>query len=165
MLRTYYSDRVLPSRHAGLLGVVLILCWGMYPFMVSTLFFHHVDAGLIINKLQGLPKPEYVTHRSIVIGLIMVTVLFAFTSLIQLVAITLIYRRIQKPVALWPAAILIIGAAANAIWYVKLGYFDFGGVLVGLTPMLPAVAFEIWCEKKSKDFVFSKKSSERRFSQ
>ena len=59
-------------------------------------------------------------------------------SLLQLGIVTMIYRRAQFFVQLWPLAVFLVGGIANGIWWLRTGYFDPGGAMAGLTPLMAA---------------------------
>jgi hypothetical protein len=140
---------------AGVLGWILIAIWLMYPFAVQTVI-HPGDTVGFQQWIQGFEVSRYLTSQALVAGEVTALIVLGALSLLQLGVVVLIYRRVQFAFSSWLVALLLIGVVANAIWWMRTGYFDLAGALAGLTPLVLVVGCEAACEKLGMDFVFGK---------
>jgi hypothetical protein len=138
---------------SGVLGYLLVLVWLLYPVAVVTVF-HPSDAVGFQLWLQGFSVPRTMTSRALNAGEGTALLALVMLSLLQLGIVTLIYRRAQFFVQLWPLALFLVGGIANGIWWMRTGYFDPAGALAGLTPLVAAVACHGVCERLGGNFVF-----------
>ena len=111
---------------AGVLSVLLVIIWLLYPFALQTVI-HPSDAIGFQEWMQGLPISRYITEQAKMWGLITAVLALAFLCLLHFLTLLLIYRRIQYAVSLWLVATLLIGGIANGIWYLNTGHFDLMG--------------------------------------
>jgi hypothetical protein len=140
---------------SGFLGWLLVLVWLWYPVAVVTVF-HPSDAVGFQLWLQGFAVPRYMSTRALNAGEGVAFAVLVTLSLLQLGIVTLIYRRAQFYVQLWPLATFLIGGIANAVWWIRTGYFDPEGALAGLSPLVAVVACHTACERLGGNFVFGK---------
>jgi hypothetical protein len=138
---------------SGVLGYLLVLVWLLYPVAVVTVF-HPSDAVGFQLWLQGFSVPHSMSSRALNAGEGTALLALAVLSLLQLGIVTLIYRRAQFFVQLWPLALFLVGGIANGIWWMRTGYFDPAGALAGLMPLVAAVACHGVCERLGANFVF-----------
>ncbi len=138
---------------SGLFGWLLVLVWLVYPVSVATVM-HPADAVGFQAWLEGLAIPRFMTQRMLMAGEGTAILSLAALSLLQVGLVTLIYRRAQFFVQLWPLATFLIGVIANGIWWLRTGYFDPGGAVAGLMPLVWMVACHGICERLGGNFVF-----------
>lgn len=138
---------------SGPLGYLMVLVWLLYPVAIVTIY-HPVDAIGFQAWLQGLEIPRYMTHRMLNVGLSEALLALAALMLCHLVIVTLIFRRSQLFVQLWPLAAFLVGGIANGIWCWRTGYFDPTGAMAGLTPVLAAIVCHGVCERLGSSFIF-----------
>jgi hypothetical protein len=139
--------------YSGILGWLLVMVWLLYPVAVVTVF-HPSDAVGFQLWLQGFVVPHVMTSRALYAGEAAAVLALAMLSLIQLVIVTLIYRRSGYRVHLWPLAVVLVGGIANGIWWWRTGYWDFWGAMAGLSPVLAALVCHGVCERLGARFVF-----------
>jgi hypothetical protein len=142
-------------RDAGILSLLLVIIWFLYPFALQTVI-HPSDAIGFQEWLQGLPISDYITHQAKMYGLASALFVLAFLCLTHFLVLLLIYRRIQYAVSIWLMAALLIGGIANGIWYLKTGHFDLQGALAGLSPVAVIIGCEMVFEKLGQDFMFGR---------
>jgi hypothetical protein len=138
---------------SGIFGYLLVVVWLLYPVAVVTVF-HPSDAVGFQAWLQGVPIPQMMTNRMVNVGQGEAVLALAALSLLQLGIVTLVYRRAGFFVQLWPLATFLVGGIANGIWYWRTGYFDPGGAMAGLSPVVAAVVCHGICERLGAQFVF-----------
>lgn len=132
---------------------LLVLTWLIFPFGISSLLFPSDVIGFQ-DWMQGQPVRQFFTPQSLQAGFLTALLLLGLMCLIQLNLTTLIYRKVNSFATFWPFAILLIGGLANGIWWLRTGYFDVTGALVGCTPFVTSVAWQMVCEKLGGRFVF-----------
>ena len=152
-MRDYLEGLHAAWLESGVFGYLLVLVWLLYPVGVVTAF-HPVDAVGFHAWLQGVAIPRVVTRRQWNVGEGEALLALAVLSGSQLGLVTLIYRRAQFFVQLWPLATFLVGGIANGIWWLKTGYFDPAGAMAGLTPLVAAVVCHGVCERLGGNFVF-----------
>jgi hypothetical protein len=135
--------------------IPLMMVWTLYPVAVVTVF-HPSDAVGFQLWLQGFAVPHSMTTTALNGGEMAALFFLAVLSLVQLVLVTLTYRRSGLKVHFWPLALFLVGGLANACWYFKTGQWDFSGAMAGMSPALAAVVCHGICEKLGADFVFGK---------
>jgi hypothetical protein len=138
---------------SGIYGYLLVAVWLLYPVAVVTVF-HPADAVGFQAWLQGVAIPRIVTKRMLNVGAGEAVLALTVLSLLQLGLVTLIYRRAQFFVQLWPLAVVLVGGIANGAWWLKTGYFDPWGAMAGLTPVFAAIGCHALCERLGGNFVF-----------
>jgi glucan phosphoethanolaminetransferase (alkaline phosphatase superfamily) len=138
---------------APVLTTLLVVTWFIFPFAAASVLFPSDVIGFQ-DWMQGVPVRRYFTQQSLLAGLMTALVVIALMAIIQLNLTTLIYRKVNKFATFWPFAILLIAGIANGIWWLRTGYFDFTGALIGCTPFLTAIAWQMVCEKLGGRFVF-----------
>ena len=138
---------------SGVLGYLLVGVWLLYPVAVATVF-HPADAVGFQAWLQGAAIPRWMTHQMLLAGEGWAVLTLAGLSLIQLCLVTVIYRICRFFVQFWPLALFLVGGIANGLWYLRTGYFDPGGAMAGLSPLLAAIVCHGVCERLGADFVF-----------
>jgi hypothetical protein len=138
---------------SGVLGYLLVAVWLLYPVSVVTVF-HPSDAVGFQLWLQGYAVPHFMNTRALNAGEFVAVLALAALSLLQLGIVTLIYRKAQTRVHLWPLATFLVGGIANGVWWLKTGYFDPAGAMAGLSPLVTAVVCHGVCERLGANFVF-----------
>jgi hypothetical protein len=138
---------------AGILSVLLVIIWLLYPFALQTVI-HPSDAIGFQEWMQGLPISQYLTSQAKMWGLVTAVLALAFLCLLHFLVLLLIYRRIQYAVSLWLVAALLIGGIANGIWYLNTGHFDLTGALAGLSPVVFIIGCEMVFEFLGHNFMF-----------
>ncbi|MGE0290446.1 MAG: hypothetical protein AB7F35_25430 [Acetobacteraceae bacterium] len=142
---------------------MLVATWFVFPFGVMSLLFPSDVVGFQ-DWMQGQPIRRFFTSQALVSGFVTALVVLALMCIVQLNLTTLIYRKVNRFATFWPLAIILIGLVANAVWYATTGYFDFVGAMVGFTPFLSAVLWQMVCEKLGGRFVFGPGYRENTFS-
>jgi hypothetical protein len=135
------------------LMAMLVVTWFVFPFTASSLVFPSDVIGFQ-DWMQGQPVRRFFTAQSLQAGFLGALVVIALMCIIQLNLTTLIYRKVNKFATFWPFAILLIAGVANGIWWLRTGYFDLTGALIGCTPFVSTVAWQMVCEKLGGRFVF-----------
>lgn len=153
MIGRYFGGLYEAWQASGVLGYLLVAIWLLYPVSVVTVF-HPSDAVGFQLWLQGFVVPSAMTDQALNAGLAVAVLALATLSLFQWVVVTLIYRRAQFYVRLWPLAAFLVGGIANGIWWLEKGYFDPWGAMAGLTPLIAAIVCHGVCERLGGDFVF-----------
>jgi hypothetical protein len=138
---------------SGIFGYLLVPVWLLFPVAFVTVL-HPSDAVGFQLWLQGFVVPHFMSDRALYAGEGVALAALAALSLLQLVIVTLIYRRAQFFVQLWPLALFLVGVVANGIWWMRTGYFDPSGALAGLMPVFAAIACHAVCERLGAEFVF-----------
>lgn len=145
---------------SGGLGYLLVVIWLLYPVTIATIL-HPTDAVGFQAWLQGMDIPRYVSRRAVDAGFLEAVLALSVLFLFHLVIVTLIYRKTQIMVHVWPLALILVGVIANGIWWLLKGYFDPAGALTGLGPAALAIAAHAICERLGSDFVFGKQARAR----
>jgi hypothetical protein len=145
---------VIGMRKAGMLKFFMVAAWFAVPFLAKMIVHPTHAAGFFFYWLQGLPVPRYfpaaeVTRGELTAVLALVGVLFA-----NFVVTTLIYRRAQAFLPLWPFAVLLVGVVGNLSWWFGTGVWDNAGALAGFFPAALAGIASAVCEKWGANFVF-----------
>jgi hypothetical protein len=140
-------------RMAGVWGYLLVAVWLLYPVSVATVF-HPADAVGFQAWLQGAAIPRWMTHQMLVAGEGWAVLTLLALSLLQLGIVTLIYRCAGFFVQLWPLGLFSVGLIANGVWYLRTGYFDPGGAMAGLSPVIAVIVCHGVCERLGANFVF-----------
>jgi hypothetical protein len=104
--------------------------------------------------LGGEAQPVYFSQGMLVAGEMKAVLALVMASVVLLVGLTLFYRRTRFALNLWPVALIGLGLIGNAMWGVGRGWFDFVGLVLGLTPMAATVFGQMALEKMGMDFVF-----------
>lgn len=154
-LGTYEYQLLVGFKHSKFLSAVILAGWVLYPFTLQSII-HPFGALDLAAYLTGQPIPHTATLRALRGGIVMATMELGVLTLIELVAMTLFYRRAQFALTFWPIPIVLIGIFSNAAWWIYKGAFSLEGSLVGLTPFVVMVICESIIEKLGKDFVFGK---------
>jgi hypothetical protein len=152
-LARYLGGLLEAWQASGVFGYLMVAVWLLYPVAVATVF-HPADAVGFQAWLQGAAIPRWVTDRMLIAGEFSALMALVALSLLQLGLITMIYRRSQFFVQLWPLALFLVGGIANGIWYFRTGYFDLGGAMAGLSPIVATVACHGICERLGANFCF-----------
>jgi hypothetical protein len=139
----------------GVLSLVLVTIWVLYPFVLQTLI-HPTDAVGFQAWVQGLPISRYVSRQAIFAGEITTLIVLVALGLLQLGVVVLLYRRLGYRFSVWPLALVLIGGVANGIWWWRTGYLDLRGASAGLSPLVLAAVCQGACEKLGQEFVFGK---------
>ena len=132
---------------------MLVATWFLFPFAAMSLIFPS-DVVEFQDWMQGQPIRRYFTSQALTSGFVTALVVLAVMGIVQLNLTTLIYRKVQRFATFWPLAIVLIGFVANGIWWLRTGYFDPLGAMIGFTPFLSAVLWQMVCEKLGGRFVF-----------
>jgi hypothetical protein len=135
------------------LTTLLVITWFVFPFAAACLLFPSDIIGFQ-DWMQGVPVRRYFTQQSLQAGFLTALAVIALMAIIQLNLTTLIYRKVNRFATFWPFAILLIAGVANGIWWLRTGYFDVTGALIGCTPFLTTIAWQMVCEKLGGRFVF-----------
>src|SRR5208337_1633352 len=133
-------------RECPFLVLMLVATWFVFPFAAASVVFPSDVIGFQ-DWMQGAPIRRFYTQQSLYSGIAMATMALALMGLIQLNLTTLIYRKVNEFALFWPVALFLIAGVANGLWWLRTGYFDFTGALIGCTPFLSAVAWQAVCEK------------------
>jgi hypothetical protein len=152
-LGRYLGGLLEAWQESGVFGYVLVAVWLLYPVAVVTVI-HPSDSVGFQAWLQGQAIPRWMTDRMLIAGEASAALALAMLSLLQLGLVTMIYRRAQFFVQLWPLALFLVGGIANGIWYWRTGYFDPGGAMAGLSPLLAVIVCHGVCERLGANFVF-----------
>jgi hypothetical protein len=150
----YYCGPVLVAAwRSKLVSLVLVGVWFAVPFTVQMLF-NPSDVTRLERVIDGQPMPSFFSQQMLTTGGIKAAVAFVILALLILGALTLLYRRAEFSVRLWPVAALLVGVIGNCGWWVGTGFFDWQGGLVGWSPMALVVGVELVCERLGQDFIF-----------
>jgi hypothetical protein len=147
---------VIGLRRAGVLKFFLVAAWFVVPFLAQMIQHPTHAAGFFFYWLQGQPVPRYFGSAEVTRAEFMALGALAAVVFVYLVVTTLIYRRAQFYVPLWPFAALLIGVVGNAGWWFGTGTWDTAGALAGFFPAALAGIASAVCEKLGADFVFGK---------
>jgi hypothetical protein len=154
-LSNYELSLTVGVMHSKFLSLVIAAGWLLYPFTLQSII-HPFAALDLAAYVSGQPIPHTATLGALRGGVFMAIMQLGALTLIELVAMTLFYRRAQFALTFWPIPIVLIGIAGNAVWWFAKGSFSLEGALVGLTPFVLMVICESIIEKLGKDFVFGK---------
>jgi hypothetical protein len=155
MIGRYLGGLLEAWNVSGILGYLLVLTWLLFPVAVVSVY-HPSDAVGFQLWLQGFAVPHSMTTRALNAGELAAFVGLGVLGLVQYQLVVFIYRRTQFFVQFWPLALFLVGFIANGLWWLKTGYFDPGGAMAGLTPVLAAIICHGVCERLGADFVFGK---------
>src|SRR5580658_3068323 len=119
-----YDTCIAGGPYSCALGVL----WALQPTAFVAVI-HPSDTVGFQLWLQGFVVPKYMSHQALNAGEGVAIVAFLALLLLQLGVVTLIYRRANDYVKVWPLALFLIGFVANSIWWLKTGYFDPEGAM------------------------------------
>jgi hypothetical protein len=142
-------------RDAGFLSWMLAGIWLLWPVALQSVI-HPSDAVGFESWIQGLPVAEYISRRAWAAGLTISLLALVVLGLVHFLVLLLIYRRTQKEFSLWLIGLLGIAGLANAVWWLRTGYFDLSGALAGLGTPAILIVCEMVFEGLGKQFVFGK---------
>ena len=137
----------------GIFSYLLVAVWLLVPVAFVTVV-HPSDAVGFQLWLQGFVVPSFMSSRALNAGEGVALVALTMLFLLQLGIVTLIYRRAQFFVQLWPLAGILVAIIGNGAWWIAKGYFDPMGALAGCMPLVAAVAAHAICEQLGGNFVF-----------
>jgi hypothetical protein len=135
-------------RESGPFGYLLVAVWLLLPFAFVTAI-HPADAV----QLWGFAVPSAMTSRALYAGEAVALLALAALFLLQFWIVTMIYRRAQFFVPLWPVAALVC-FIGNGVWWLWTGYIDPVSAIAGFLPLASAIASQGICERLASDFVF-----------
>ena len=139
---------------------LVALGWALFPFAVNTVL-HPSDVIRLQAVMQGLPKPHLFTSQQLTSGCVQALFALGVLVLVQIVATTLFYRRVQMfhvgPVAiptLWVLA-AFTGIIGDVAW-VAAGQADLPGMIVGGSSVVLTVLAEWVVNGLGRDFVYGR---------
>ena len=141
------------ARLAKGIFALIVAVWCVLPVMVEWVL-HPSDVIRLVHYLEGEAIPLDFSGQELWAGEFFASVAFAMLGLLLLVALTVLYRRTQFSVVLYPAALILVGVVGNGLWGYGFHFFDLAGTIVGLFPTAATVILQGLIERQSQDFVF-----------
>ena len=147
---------VIGMRKAGILKFFIVAGWFAVPCLAKMIMQPTHAAGFFFYWLQGLPVPGYVPAAEVTRGELTAVLALAGVIFAHFVTTTLLYRKVEAFLPLWPFAVVLVGVVGNASWWFGTGVWDNAGALAGFFPAALAGIASAACEKWGADFVFGK---------
>ena len=144
---------VLAFAKCPVLTTLLVITWFVFPFAAACLLFPSDIIGFQ-DWMQGVPVRRYFTQQSLQAGFLTALVVIGLMAIIQLNLTTLIYRKVNRvrDVLAFRRSPDRRRRQRNLVAANRL--FDVTGALIGCTPFLTTIAWQMVCEKLGGRFVF-----------